>query len=126
MPWATIPRTFQDAIETARAIGLEYIWIDSLCIVQDDPEDWKAESKQMMAIYSNAYLTIAATWGTSSDSGCHTTRAGTQISVWSPLTLLQPLTGFLATKPSVYARAAVRHDEMSKMPLLSRGWVLQE
>jgi hypothetical protein len=116
MPWATIPRIFQDAIETARAIGLEYIWIDSLCIVQDDPEDWKAESKQMMAIYSNAYLTIAATWGASSDSGCHTTRAGTQISVWSPPTLLQPLTltGFLATKPSVYARAAVRHDEMQR------------
>jgi hypothetical protein len=34
--WSDIPKTFQDAITTCRKIGLQYIWIDSLCIIQDD------------------------------------------------------------------------------------------
>ncbi|KAH7009204.1 heterokaryon incompatibility protein-domain-containing protein [Microdochium trichocladiopsis] len=102
IPWTAIPRTFQDAIGTARVIGLEYIWIDSLCIVQDDAKDWEVESSQMMDIYSNAHLTIAATWGTGSHTGCT-----------------------LQTKPTVYARPLVYHD-VSELPLNTRGWVLQE
>lgn len=53
--------TFRDAIRFARHISVPYIWIDSLCIIQDDEEDWVTESAQMASIYENAYIVIAAT-----------------------------------------------------------------
>ncbi|KAK2043947.1 heterokaryon incompatibility protein [Colletotrichum somersetense] len=64
-----LPATFRDAIYVARGMGLSYIWIDSLCIVQDDKEDWKNEAKRMAIIYDNATCTIAANDGLDSDSG---------------------------------------------------------
>lgn len=54
-----------------RAIGIRYVWIDSLCIIQsgDDGEDWKVEARVMENVFSRAYCTIAATAATSSLSG---------------------------------------------------------
>jgi hypothetical protein len=44
----------------SRLLGLQYLWIDSLCIVQDDAVDWQVESSKMAVIYENSYITIAA------------------------------------------------------------------
>ncbi|KAK3951322.1 heterokaryon incompatibility protein-domain-containing protein [Pseudoneurospora amorphoporcata] len=55
-----LPQLFRDAIDVARALECEYIWIDSLCIIQDSQEDWKDQSVLMSEVYSNAYLNIAA------------------------------------------------------------------
>ena len=55
-----LPRTFQDFIEIARRLEIRYVWIDSLCIIQDSGDDWEKEAAQMASIYSNAHLTIAA------------------------------------------------------------------
>jgi hypothetical protein len=63
------PKTFQDAFVITRALGLQYIWIDSLCIVQDDEEDWKRESKVMGRIYQRAQVTIAASDANDSTEG---------------------------------------------------------
>lgn len=60
IPWASIPKTFQDAITVTRSMGLDYVWIDSLCIVQDDHQEWLKESKRMGSIYEQAEITIAA------------------------------------------------------------------
>lgn len=67
--WDVLPKTFRDAITVARRIGIPYIWIDSLCIVQDDEEDWLQESKQMGSIYEQAELTIAACHAVDSQEG---------------------------------------------------------
>jgi hypothetical protein len=64
-----LPRTFQDAIAMTRRLGVRYIWIDSLCICQDDMQDWERESARMAAVYSNTYLTIAATGSSDSAGG---------------------------------------------------------
>ena len=64
-----LPRTFRHAIRVTREIGQRYLWIDSLCIVQDDPNDWEAESKVMGALYSMAYCTLAATSSKNSTKG---------------------------------------------------------
>lgn len=64
IPWAKLPNTFQDAISVTRRLGLRYIWIDSLCIVQDDAEDWEREAAKMALIFEAAYLTVAATAAT--------------------------------------------------------------
>ncbi|PSN70821.1 HET-domain-containing protein, partial [Corynespora cassiicola Philippines] len=60
IPLNTLPPTFRDAIIVTRKLGYRYLWIDSLCIVQDDPSDWKEESGKMVEIYQNAALVLAA------------------------------------------------------------------
>jgi hypothetical protein len=55
-----LPQTFKNAIYCALELHIAYVWIDSLCIVQDDPEDWERESSLMCDIYSNAWLVLAA------------------------------------------------------------------
>ena len=56
---ADLPTNFQDAIEVTRQLGIRYLWIDSLCIIQDDPEDWRRESRLMGDVFNSAYCTIS-------------------------------------------------------------------
>jgi hypothetical protein len=60
IPVEALPKTFKDAIYAAIELGLEYIWIDSLCIVQDDIDDWKMESVKMSSVYGNSTISLAA------------------------------------------------------------------
>jgi hypothetical protein len=62
----TMPQAFRDAVIVARTLNIPYLWIDSLCIIQDDTRDWQIESSKMAEIFSNAYLTLIAASG----SGC--------------------------------------------------------
>ncbi|KAK1749432.1 heterokaryon incompatibility protein-domain-containing protein [Echria macrotheca] len=57
---SSLPKTFRDAVTVAQHLGVEHLWIDSLCIIQDSAEDWERECPRMSSIYSNAVLTIAA------------------------------------------------------------------
>ena len=65
-----MPQTFQDAIKVTRQLGLRYLWIDSLCIIQDDLKDWEQQSNLMGQIYYRATFTImaATTLATSEES----------------------------------------------------------
>jgi len=65
-----LPKTFFDAIRITRRLGVRYIWIDCLCILQDDAADWEREAAAMTHVYRNAYLTIAASASSGSHSGC--------------------------------------------------------
>jgi hypothetical protein len=58
IPIAIMPKTFQDAVTVVRKLGLRYLWIDSLCILQDSTEDWERESAVMGQIYHRSTLTI--------------------------------------------------------------------
>ncbi|EHK48474.1 hypothetical protein TRIATDRAFT_185737, partial [Trichoderma atroviride IMI 206040] len=49
-----MPKAYQDTVRIARALGVKYIWIDALCIIQDDVSDWETESKMMAEIFQNA------------------------------------------------------------------------
>jgi hypothetical protein len=51
-------KTFQDAVKVTRALGYSYLWIDSLCIVQDDEDDWRKESALMKEVYCNAVVNL--------------------------------------------------------------------
>ena len=55
-----LPRTFQDAVALCTHLSIRYLWIDSLCILQDSHEDWKREASRMPSIFANSYLTIVA------------------------------------------------------------------
>jgi len=69
IPLPSLPKTIQDAIKVTRKLGVEYLWVDSICIVQDDSEDFQRESANMGKIYQQALLTIAATSARSSSEG---------------------------------------------------------
>lgn len=69
IPPHELPRTLLDAIHVARCMGFKYLWIDALCIIQDDNEDWLREAVKMTQVYANATLTITTSVGNSSSDG---------------------------------------------------------
>ena len=71
IPLASLSRTFVDFISIARRMHVRYVWIDSLCIIQDSKEDWEKEAAQMASVYSQAYCTIAASSSANGNGGCH-------------------------------------------------------
>jgi hypothetical protein len=64
-----MPANFRDSIISIRALGLQYIWIGSLCIVQDDKDDWQNESQKMGNVYSSAYITVVPVSAVSAHDG---------------------------------------------------------
>jgi heterokaryon incompatibility protein (HET) len=61
---------YQEAIRFTFSIGIKHIWIDTLCIIQDDPLDWREQTGHLASIYQNFYITLAATSSRNSESGC--------------------------------------------------------
>jgi hypothetical protein len=123
-----LSRTFRDFIAIARRLGIQYVWIDSLCIIQDDGADWEKEASQMASVYSNAYLTIAASSSADGNGGC---------AVWDSERSLGPLdvdcvpmeADFAATTSNYKFRVWTRNPSptgISNDPLQTRGWTLQE
>lgn len=120
----SLPNAFRDAILVTRALGIRYIWIDSICILQDDLEDWNSEVAKMGSVYSNSILTIAATGADDSNEGCFLPRNASEI---GPVMLKYPIdnsseVGSIFLTP----RRATFDESISRGPLSRRGWVLQE
>ncbi|OBT67476.1 hypothetical protein VE03_03084 [Pseudogymnoascus sp. 23342-1-I1] len=84
MLFTDIPKTLQDAIHVTRALGLKYLWIDALCIIQDSPADVAHEIGTMHAVYGNCEIAISATSSTSSKSGFLSPRQDVQPLVTVP------------------------------------------
>lgn len=58
--YSSMPRTIQDAVTICRKLGVQYLWVDALCIIQEDRQDWIEESVKMCSVYLNAVCTISA------------------------------------------------------------------
>ena len=71
IPTSSLPKTFLDATVIARNLSQRYLWIDSLCIIQDSQSDWAQESSRMGSIYGNAIFNIAATALSHCQGGCY-------------------------------------------------------
>jgi hypothetical protein len=71
--WDALPKMFRDVISIVHSLGLRYLWIDSLCIIQDDIEDWRQEGSKMAKIYQSAHLTISAISVPDSSTGLFST-----------------------------------------------------
>lgn len=65
-----LPQTLQDAIFICERLQISYLWVDSLCIIQDSPSDWAAEAAKMSSIYLGSFLTISLSASVSAESGC--------------------------------------------------------
>jgi Heterokaryon incompatibility protein (HET) len=123
--WNSLPLTFQDAISFARKLGVKYIWIDSLCIIQDDGDNRERESANMAAIYHGSLLTLAATRAESSSVGMFA-----RIPLEFEEHELISGTGLNGVPYSIFVQVDHGHQEDSipvkEHPLLTRAWVLQE
>lgn len=121
IPISQLSKSFQDAFLITQRLGLNYIWIDSLCIIQDSAEDWESESQSMSKVYSNSYCNIAAAHATDGTYGCFIER--------SP-DLVKPLKVKLNWGPNPGTYYAVQwlywQQNVMGMPLHRRAWVCQE
>ncbi|KAK1981478.1 hypothetical protein LZ30DRAFT_720085 [Colletotrichum cereale] len=112
-----LPRTFQDAITITRGLGIEYIWIDTLCIIQDDENDWEKESLKMETVFSAAYCTLSAASAESSLDGFLTPR--------TPRSCVRLRMG---GSRDLYVCPHIDdfHRDVELAEINRRGWVLQE
>jgi hypothetical protein len=125
IPFDPLPRTFQDAVSFTRKLGIPFLWIDSLCIIQMEPDkkDWHEQSANMANIYHNAHLTLAAAISTKPTGGCYTREnAPRPHRIGRPIAVVRFSDG---TESNLFARRKFGHDAYS-LPLLKRGWVYQE
>ena len=124
----TVPQTFQDAIAIARRLSTPFIWIDSLCIFQDEmgSASWMQEAGSMDRVYANSYCNIAATGALDSSKGLFFPRNPEILQLPSlklPADFLNP-SGDTALY-TLLNRSNVA-DEFDRAPLIQRAWVVQE
>ncbi|KAL1873894.1 hypothetical protein Daus18300_003766 [Diaporthe australafricana] len=121
--WSKLLKTFQDVALVTLRLGLKYVWIDSLCIVQDDADDWKVQAAKMCDIYRRAYVTVGASCSDDSTQGLFRKSSCSR-------TVKPRHEG-----PSYVMRRIPEHPTwdqvgviqmLPELPLLTRSWVYQE
>lgn len=117
-----LPNTFKDAAKMTRLLGFDHIWIDSLCIVQDDPTDWEEQSSLMASVYGNAELVIAASSASSTEDGFLKPREGYRESSLR-LSCIRNKDNFLDLR---YRLLTPKKYEPMADPLDRRAWAFQE
>ncbi|KAK3376257.1 heterokaryon incompatibility protein-domain-containing protein [Lasiosphaeria ovina] len=130
----TLAKNFIDAIEVTRRMGVRYLWIDALCIVQDSQDDWASESVKMGSIYEGSLLTIAASVAGHSSGGCFNHKSVPHDHLtWGNTNTVQSVE-ITNTLPDGKTSTLIFHLEEPKAdpqplkssPLNSRGWTYQE
>jgi len=120
---SSLPQTLQDSVIVARSLSIPYIWIDALCIVQDDSDEWAIEATKMMQYYERAYITIVATIATSADEGFLVKRPSyvhlALMNAWKN----EPGRALHFSYPQYLNRG---ETNINKSTWNSRGWTLQE
>jgi hypothetical protein len=129
VPWKELSNIYREALHITRALGYRYLWIDSLCIIQDSKDDWEYEARRMATVYGNCVCNIAYLFPPSS-----TPPTRDDPRVWNPC-ILRPAAGAI---PGLYVRHFVDSwrqafpDEQQDWlvqrhwPLFSRAWTFQE
>jgi hypothetical protein len=123
---SNMPTTLQQAVQISRALGYRYLWIDALCIVQDDPLEWKREALEMGNIHQQSICTIAATGSKSAEGGLFLPRTDAQ----GAIAVAIPFVSEHGVEPQRYfsvqrARKGFS-DLVQSSKWNSRGWILQE
>ena len=129
-----LPQTLRDAAVVAVRLGISHVWIDALCIVQDDIADWEKESVMMNAVYSNAIVTIVASCSTSSTSGLFNSMSQSGdsfeqrgLKLQSTLATGEPSTLYISPSPLHPQELDFTFDAAREGPdIFERGWTFQE
>lgn len=126
IPISQLPKTFSDAIELTYKLGHTYLWIDALCITQDDSRELGEQIAAMEDVYSGSDLTIFAAGGGDANWGLNRTRDATMV---YPIQVKgRAKVPWLSTTvfKTLWIADALKYEEWAKCPLYQRGWVLQE
>jgi hypothetical protein len=124
IPWHELSSTFQDAIQITKHFGLRYLWIDSLCIIQDSITDWEQESAMMGRVYERCWLNIAASAASDGSGGFFAKRDTTAPRlepVKARFSWLGQRQGTYLFLPPNFKFRILRNE-----PLGRRAWVYQE
>ena len=120
-----LPLTFQHAFTVVKKLGMEYLWVDRLCIMQDSQQDWRREASQMHLIFKNCSFTISAHGAEDDQAGLFYTRDPRHVALSSLTVRLQ--------SPRRYETVALwkeRYDkwatEFEGSLAMGRGWIMQE
>ncbi|KAK8052190.1 HET-domain-containing protein [Apiospora rasikravindrae] len=118
-----LPRNFRDAVLIARRLKTQYIWIDSLCILQDG-EEFKTEGQLMHLVYRNSYCNLAAAASGDCQGGLFRTRQKVESFGGDMIE---------TSEQSLFGKGTWRvfpsecwSDQLLMQPLYRRGWVFQE
>ncbi|TPX17525.1 uncharacterized protein E0L32_003168 [Thyridium curvatum] len=114
---ASIPQTIEDAMQFVKDIGLRYLWVDSLCIVQDDAQDKNSQLPLMSSIYGSVNLVVVAAAGTDAESGLPGI-GETSREQWQQAGVVDGKE-FITVHPSM-------NRILSKSSWNTRGWTFQE
>ena len=124
--WQTLSRVFKDAITVCRRLNVHYIWIDSLCILQDDERDWEIESSKMGQYYENAYITISAAASRDGTQPFLLRRESRDLPKTFELVLSNSITVNIVARPDSHPRWDNRVNFEDLGPIATRAWTLQE
>jgi hypothetical protein len=129
IPIPKLRKVFRHAIRLTRSIGIRYIWIDSLCIIQDSEADWTREAAMMSAVYANGACNLSATGFADGARGLFALRQPSllhpiQVEIGDDIYFEESL-AFHRGKYFLVEADAWKED-IEEAPLNQRGWVMQE
>lgn len=120
IPEEKLSQTFRDAICINRKLGMNYLWIDTLCIIQDDAREWQQEASRMSDVYRGATLGLAASSAPDGNAGCFADRNNVAFECVQGVKIQATERHRLTVFPfSIYENA------VSETPLAQRSWALQ-
>jgi ankyrin repeat protein len=118
IPITKLPKSFQDAVQFTQQLGVDYIWIDSLCIIQDSHEDWLYESARMKDVYGNCWYNLAVTGFPDGEKGMFGQR--------NPSLLFKPIQKPKEKPGHILFDYTHWYNGVEMAPLNQRAWVFQE
>jgi hypothetical protein len=129
IPISKLQTVFRNAIRLTRGIGIRYLWIDSLCIIQDSQADWMREAAMMSAVYANGACSLAATGFMDGAMGLFAPRQPSLLQpIWVDISDDIYFDEDLAFHRGQYllVEADCWKEDIEDAPLNQRGWVMQE
>ncbi|KAH6637575.1 heterokaryon incompatibility protein-domain-containing protein [Boeremia exigua] len=122
-----LPRTFREAMTFSKGLQIRYLWIDSLCIMQDDVSDWAFEASQMHLVYSNSHCNLSASDAQDSLQGLFRDRdpralCSTEVDVC----LIAEYTAENTPQKCLLTNEYLFYMSLVECSLNKRGWVFQE
>jgi len=120
-----LPLTFQHAVQLTRQFGVNYLWIDALCIVQDSLEDWELELKNVGKVYANAYCTISSDGSADAQGGCFHERTSSLLDFPCRLRFSNKRALTIRAKRHTYNSKSFS-AEVDRSALSWQAWALQE
>ncbi|KAJ3457178.1 hypothetical protein MRS44_014319 [Fusarium solani] len=128
IPCSSLAATFRDAITITRNLGIRYLWIDSLCIIQNSRDDWEQELNNMGPIFRDSTLALFAAASKNSNEGILNKEPSLLYPKEAQLKVFSDPEDYTTVMASMrcYSPGESFEQMWSQSPLATRGWTFQE